>query len=315
MSKPATVRDLYQSLKKKLALRWIAGKTGESRTLRGDFPDAESQTLVGPLNCIHPNRIQIIGPAELEYLASLGKNSHQDAMDSLYGNCPAAILISNSITPGTEFSVFAERTDTPLLGSAQPDTQVMNNIQYYLSQVLADRVTVHGVFMEVMGVGVLLTGDSAVGKSELALELISRGHRLIADDAPEFAQTGPDLLTGTCPDLLREFLEVRGLGILNIRAMFGESAIKESKYLRLVINLKKLDDMTLGETDRLGGSYSSMTLLDVDIPRITVPVAPGRNLAILVEGAVRNHILRRQGYDAAEDFAQRQRQCMDDMEH
>jgi len=172
--------------------------------------------------------------------------------------------------------------------------------------ITVERLTLHGVFMEVMGAGVLLSGSSGVGKSELALELITRGHRLIADDAPIFSRMAPNSLVGNCPDLLRDFLEVRGLGLLNIRAMFGDSSIKEARFLQLIVHLEHMDEMELKEIDRLYGSHQIRTFLEVEIPQITIPIAPGRNLAVLVEAAVRDHLLRRNGYNAALDFIERQ---------
>ncbi len=310
MKEPVTTRDLVEAAAERLQLEWVAGRNGGNRSLRGDFPEAGREALVGQLNCIHPNRIQVIGRAEMEYLAELGKNSHQDIMDKLFWGLPAAVVIASGIEVDKEFIDYAERTNTPLLRSGLADNQLLNNLQYYLTRALAEYVTIHGVFLEVLGMGVLLTGDPAVGKSELALELITRGHRLIADDAPEFARVAPDILTGSCPPLLQEFLEVRGLGILNIRAMFGDSAIKREKYLRLIIKLRKLADHELAQMDRLQGSYASRHVLGVDTPEVTVPVAPGRNLAILVETAVRQHIHRLKGYDAGEDFIMRQRKMI-----
>ena len=156
-----------------------------------------------------------------------------------------------------------------------------------------------------MGTGVLITGDSSIGKSELALELLTRGHRLIADDATEFSRIAPDTLNGTCPEMLRDFLEVRGLGILNVRAMFGDSAIKQSRNLRLIIVLQDLEDAV--KIDRLHGSRQIRVIQDVEIPEVTLPVGPGRNLAVLLEAAVRNHILISKGYDASEAFIERQK--------
>lgn len=165
---------------------------------------------------------------------------------------------------------------------------------------------IHGVFMEIFGVGVLLTGAPAVGKSELALELISRGHRLVADDAPEFTSLGPDGIDGGCPAVLQDFLEVRGLGILDVRAMFGEAAIKRHKRLGLIVHLVRPDDPELPAPDRLGGSRRTRAILDAHIPEITLPIAVGHNLAVLVEAACRDHLLRREGYAGDEAFARRQ---------
>ena len=188
--------------------------------------------------------------------------------------------------------------------------RALDNLQYFGSLFLARKTTLHGVFLEVLGMGVLLTGDPAVGKSELALDLITRGSRLVADDAPEFTRIAPDIISGTCPPLLREFLEVRGLGILNIRAMFGDSAIKRTKYLRLIVHLKRMSSEQISGMDRLSGAHTNRDVLGVSVPQVTVPVAPGRNLAVLVESAVRNHLLRLKGYDATEVLIERQQQAI-----
>jgi HPr kinase/phosphorylase len=171
---------------------------------------------------------------------------------------------------------------------------------------LAERTTVHGVFLEVLGMGVLLVGDPGIGKSELALEMVVRGHRLVADDAPEMARVGPEILQGTCSPVLRDFLEVRGLGVLNLRAMFGEAAVQQSGQLHLIVNMRVLDDEAQVRLDRLRGCRSSRVILGVTVPEVTLPVAPGRNLAVLLETAVRNEALRMRGYDASEDLIERQ---------
>ncbi|HQX23396.1 MAG TPA: HPr kinase/phosphorylase, partial [Pseudomonadota bacterium] len=156
-------------------------------------------------------------------------------------------------------------------------------------------------------IGVLIMGESGAGKSELALELVTRGHRLVADDAPEFSQIAPDVLDGTCPELLRDLLEVRGLGVLNVREMFGDTAVKRNKYLRLIVQLAGLEVLQEGDAlQRLSGVTGYRTVLDVEIPQITLPVAPGRNLAVLVEAAVRHHLLRTKGIDPAQTFMDRQ---------
>ncbi len=174
-----------------------------------------------------------------------------------------------------------------------------------------DSLTMHGVFLDVLGVGVLLIGASGIGKSEVGLSLINRGHRLIADDAVLFHLSGTQTLMGSCPELLQDFLEVRGLGILNIRVMFGDTAIKESKRLQLVVKLVAMNDAELQQIDRLYGIYRTRVILNVPIPEVTIPVAPGRNVSILVEGAVRNQVLKNTGYDASQEFINRQNQVME----
>jgi len=172
-------------------------------------------------------------------------------------------------------------------------------------------ITKHGVFLDVLGAGVLLTGSSGIGKSELALGLINRGHRLIADDAVNLCQTNNDSLVGQCPDVLQDFLEVRGLGILNIRVMFGDTAIKTSKKLQLIVNIVAFDSEELKNIDRLHGMYRQCTILDINIPEVTIPVAPGRNLAVLVESAVRKQVLMNTGYNAGDEFTKRQKILME----
>jgi HPr kinase/phosphorylase len=175
-----------------------------------------------------------------------------------------------------------------------------------VARSLARSTTLHGVFMEVFTIGVLITGNAGSGKSELALELLNRGHRLIADDAPEFTQISPEIIEGTCPEALQDCLEVRGLGVLNVRHMFGDSAVKSNKFLRLIVHLQIPATRTVPENgDRLRGDTSMQTVLDLDIPRITLPVMAGRNLAIITEAAVRDFMLKMKGYDAATAFIER----------
>jgi HPr kinase/phosphorylase len=178
-------------------------------------------------------------------------------------------------------------------------------LNHHLTQVLADSTSLHGVLLDVLGLGVLITGDSAIGKSELALELITRGCRLVADDVVELYKVAPDRLEGRCPELLRDFLEVRGLGVLNIRALFGEIAVAPKKNLRLIVHLEKLSQIVPGEIDRLEITASAHEILGLEIPKVRIPVAAGRNLAVLVEVAARNHILQARGINSAEQFVAR----------
>jgi len=176
--------------------------------------------------------------------------------------------------------------------------------------MLEEKVTLHGVFMEVIQLGVLLAGSSGVGKSELALELLNRGHRLIADDAPEFSRSPSGSVEGRSPEVLCDFLEVRGLGIINVRAMFGDMAVMPGAELNIILKLQLMSGEQLAAIDRLRASRDSVVVLDKQVPRITLPVAPGRNLAVLVETAVRSHQLMSGGYDAAADFNRRQQSSL-----
>jgi len=190
------------------------------------------------------------------------------------------------------------------------DPELLNDLRYFLHQALADKTIEHGVFIDVHSIGTFITGDSGVGKSELALSLISRGHRLIADDVTEFSRISPGVIDGIHPGQASQFLEVRGLGILNIRAMFGSGALRRNKILRMIFKMVHFTAENSHKFDRLGTAEHTRNILGVDIPQVTLPVAPGRNLAVLVEAAARNHILKLNGYNAAEDFIERQRRAI-----
>lgn len=312
MTTAISVKTLFEVHRDKLTLEFVAGSTGEDRFIQFDDSELAAENVpdvsfVGHMNFIHPHRIQIIGSRETQYLDSLDELERAQSLVRLYDGDPLCIIVANSIPVADDLIDHSTRSGVPLFRSLQNSQFLVNHLQYYLSHNLASRVTLHGVFLEVIGLGVLLTGHSGVGKSELALELISRGHRLIADDAPEFSRVSPDTLSGSCPEALKDFLEVRGLGILNIRAMFGDNSIKDSKYLRLIVNLEEMNDQQLQKIDRLAGSHQLRSILNVDIEQVTLPIAPGRNLAVLIEIAVRNHILALKGYNAAEDFMRHQK--------
>ncbi|MCG5515119.1 MULTISPECIES: HPr(Ser) kinase/phosphatase [unclassified Ectothiorhodospira] len=310
MTDSLTVSNIMEVMEERLGLTWVAGTLGSERSISHRSTPQGSPSLVGHLNIIHPNQIQVLGNDEMRYLWSLRKNSQRDILEQLCSGASSMLIVTDSLEPLPELRTLSERQSVPLLRTALPSHELINILRYFFSNKLAETTTLHGVFMEVLGIGVLLTGESAVGKSELALELISRGHRLVADDAPEFARIAPDILRGTCPPVLENFLEVRGLGVLNVRAMYGDSAIKNSKYLRLIIDLKDQTKVQAGDIDRLHGVRYTRVVLGLEIPVITLPVAPGRNLAVMVEAAIRNHLLRLRGYYAGDDLATRQRKQM-----
>jgi HPr kinase/phosphorylase len=301
-----SAREIFDALSERMALRWIAGNNGQSRVFEVDERLQRRPSLVGYLNIIYPNKIQIVGQEELGYLDGLDPKQRADTVAKIVGYRPTAILITRDQALPADLRAAAEASDTPIWGSPRRGHELLTYFQYHLARALARRTTLHGTFMEVYSIGVLITGESGAGKSELALELLTRGHRLIADDAPEFTQIAPDMLDGTCPLMLQDLLEVRGLGILNVREMFGHTAVKRSKYLRLIVQLAgaaRADDDGMA---RLIGMTDTRPVLDVEVPQITIPVAPGRNLAVLVEAAVRNHLLRSKGVDPAQTFMDRQ---------
>ncbi|MCF6282013.1 MAG: HPr(Ser) kinase/phosphatase [Candidatus Polarisedimenticolaceae bacterium] len=310
MRRRVTLAALIENIGHQYDIKWLSGEIGRNTPLIGDMPGDELHKLVGPLNSIQPNRIQIIGRTELTFLHALSREQYQDTLDRLFEGKPAAILFSSDLTPAIEFFDRARDHEIALLGSPLSEGVLISNLRYHLSHALAESVTVHGVMMEVLGRGVLLTGKPGIGKSELALDLISRGHRLISDDAPILTQVNPDILNSSCPYVLQDFLEVRGLGILNIREMFGDSAVRPKKNLHLNVHLEEMTGSQLANVDRIQGSNSEVEILRVQVSKVVVPVAPGRNMAILVETAVRQYMLRQRGYDSAAAFIQQQKKVM-----
>lgn len=310
-----SLQGLLQHIGPRLRLRWLTPPPSAPWPLlagQAGHRAMTAQSLVGSLNCIHPNRLQVLGRAEIAHLADLSPPAYRETIERLFAARPAAVIFAAGIEPDPTFLAAAASAGTPLLGSPADDEEIVDRLQYFLTHALAERAVVHGVFLAVLGMGVLLVGDAGIGKSELALEMIARGHRLIADDAPEFARIAPETLQGSCPPLLRDFLEVRGLGVLNIRAMFGEGAVQQRETLNLIVNMRSFVNNELAQIDRLRGSLSARTILDVAVAEITLPVAPGRNLAVLLETAVRNQILRQRGYDAGIDLVDRQARALED---
>jgi len=303
-----TARQLYESVHERLALRWVAGLRGEGRVLETTTGRERRPSLVGYLNAIYPNRVQVVGSEELAYLDGLEARQRWELIQRIFGQRPVAVVISKDQAVPADLREAAEDSETPLWVSALRGHEIYTWLQYHLTRLLARAQTVHGVLMEIYSIGVLVSGEPGTGKSELALDLITRGHRLVADDAPEFSLIAPDVIDGTCPELLRDLLEVRGLGVLNVREMYGHTAVKDSKYLRLVLHLQP-QDLQHSDGDgmqRLTGMLGQREILGVKLPQITIPVAPGRNLAVLAEAAVRNHMLKTKGIDPAQTFMDRQ---------
>ena len=302
-----TAAELFEKQQDRLELRWLAGqKDGARRVLEAVETVARRPSLAGYLNAIYPNRVQILGTEELSWLDGLDARQRWETIQKIMDYRPLALVISKGQACPEDLRIAAEESETPLWVSPRRGHELLNHLQYVLARTLAPRVTLHGVFLEIYSIGVLVTGESGSGKSELALELVTRGHRLVADDAPEFTQIAPDVLDGTCPDLLQDMLELRGLGVLNIRQMFGDTAVKRNKYLRLIVHLSRpsLEPSPTG-MERLTGDLGTRRVLDLDVPMITLPVMAGRNLAVLAEAATRMHILRSKGVDPAAAFMAR----------
>ncbi|GGA85549.1 HPr kinase/phosphorylase [Arenimonas soli] len=305
MTDRLSARELFDELGDRLEMRWLSGQRGGERLIERGEHLSRRPSLAGYLNVIHPNKVQIIGSAELAWLDGLDARTRWEVLLKIMESRPLAMVITQNQSCPADLRDAAEESETPLWVSPRRGYELLNLLQYHLARSLAPRITLHGVFMEIYSIGVLVTGDSGAGKSELALELISRGHRLVADDAPEFTQIAPDVLDGTCPELLQDLLEVRGLGVLNIREMFGDTAVKRNKYLRLVVHLEQTPQQSDEAMARITGESGSRKVLDLDVPVVELPVAAGRNLAVLTEAAVRLHLLRSKGMDPAAAFLAR----------
>jgi HPr kinase/phosphorylase len=297
-----SIERLFSDNRERLNLTWRAGRQGGNRVLAGGTELKPTMGQVGHMNFIHPFRIQILGAAEIAYLATLSEDEVRAAIDRLFAGELIAAAVANGETPPPYLVQRCNAAHVPLLTSPQPSPHLVDVFRYYLARVLAESTT---------ELGVLITGASAIGKSELALELISRGNGLVADDIVELYRISPDTVEGRCPDVLRDFLEVRGIGVLNIRTIFGETAIRPRKLLRLIVHLEDHSHESFAELDRLKVDATFQEVLGVPIRRVTIPVAAGRNLAVLVEAAVRNFVLNQRGIDSTKEFIDRQQRLME----
>jgi HPr kinase/phosphorylase len=304
------VAELFKQTRRKLKLNWVAGANGGSKTLTSVTVSKPSLALIGHLNFVHPNRVQVLGCAEMDYLRSLPAEEATQSIENLYSTDLAAVIVANGEKVPDTLIAAADKHLTPLFTSPLRSPELMDILSHFLAQAVADSVSLHGVFMEVQGFGALIKGDAAIGKSELALELISRGHRLIADDIVDFFKISPERIEGRCPPLLQDFLEVRGLGILNIRALFGDNSVKPTKPLDLIIQLEMADKLAPQLLDRLSIKTKNEEVLGVKVPKVRIPIAAGRNIAVLVEVAIRNHMLLLRGINATKQFTQRQQREM-----
>ncbi len=305
---PLSIQELVDDNHESLKLGWLAGEAGSQRLIHGDAASAADQ--VGHLNLIHPGRIQVFGQQEIDYLLRLSDHSRTIQTRELVAGSPPAFILAQSLQSPPHIIQVCNEHRIPLLSTPLPAAQVIDYLRVYLSKKLATRVTMHGVFMDVLGVGVLITGESGLGKSELGLELISRDHGLVADDAVEFSRIAPNMIEGRCPPLLQNLLEVRGLGLLDIRAIFGETAVRRKMRLKLIVHLVRRK--TLEENyERLPLNQQTQEVLGLPIRKVVIPVEAGRNIAVLLEAAVRNTILQMRGIDTLASFMERQQRAMD----
>lgn len=286
-----------------LALRLIAGDDGLDRVIARPRVQKPGLAFAGYYEYIKPWRVQIIGESETNYLQSLPPRLREKRVRDVAGLDVSCFVVTKNITPLDEFRQECEKRSVPLFSTPALSSITINRITYHLEETMAPRVTMHSGLLDVYGIGVLLLGDSGIGKSECALDLVYRGHRLIADDMVVVRRHANDVLLGHANDLLRHHMELRGIGIIDVKDLFGVASTRDVKPIDLVVRLEKWVEGT--EYDRLGIAGEQYELLGVPKPYVRLPVASGRNLALLVEIAARNHLMKLQGYDSARDFTKK----------
>ena len=309
-----SITKLFEENREKLGLTWESGTEGGDKKLIHETVSQTNQGLIGHLNFIHPNWIQVLSKDEADHLNQLDPKSLKDNIQRLAESGMSCIIASGSVPIPESLSALAISTQTPILCSERSSLEIMWRLRPYLWRVLAPTDSMHGVLLDVLGMGVMITGESGVGKSELALELVSRGHGLVADDVVELNRIAPETLEGNCPEILRDFLEVRGLGMLNIRIIFGETAVRRRKNLNLIVHLKKASSSDFNALERLPIENVHENIMGLNIRKVIIHVAAGRNLAVLVEAAVRNYVLQLRGINSTKDFLERHEQEMENKE-
>ncbi len=303
---------LFEDHRATLRWEWVAGLGASERRFDEVAVRAASSgaDLVGYLNYIHPYRVQILGEREVAYLTNASPEDCARRIARIVTlEPPVLILADNQTAPDTLLSM-CERAQIPMFATKESSAFVIDVLRAYLSKHFADRTTIHGVFMDILGLGVMITGDSGLGKSELGLELISRGNGLVADDAVDLYRINQTTIEGRCPELLQNLLEVRGIGLLDIRAIFGETAVRRKMRLKLIVHLVRREILER-DYERLPSEPLTLNVLGIPVRKVVIQVVAGRNIAVLVEAAVRNTILQLRGIDTYQEFVARQREAME----
>jgi len=302
---------LFEEFRASLHWEWIAGHAHPERHFDdAAIRDARSAAdLVGYLNYIHPNRVQIVGRREVAYLNEPSAEVTERRISRIVTLDPPVLIVADAQLPPDSLVALCDRADIPLFVTQESAGHVIDIVRDYVGQHFAERTSRHGVFMDILGLGVLLTGESGLGKGELGLELISRGHGLVADDAVDLYRVSQTAIEGRCPDLLMNLLEVRGIGLLDIKAIFGETAVRRKMRLKLIVHLVRQATMDR-DFERLPYEPLTEDILDVPVRKTVIAVDAGRNLAVLVEAAVRNTILQLRGIDTYAEFIERHHKAM-----
>ncbi len=304
-----STKDLIEKFKFEL----VSGEEGINRPITTSDISRPGIELAGFFDYYPAERIQLLGKTELTFFDKLSRDEKMYRMEKLCTDITPVIIISRGMDVPPELIEASERESVPVIKSPSKTTRLSSRITNFLESKLAPTTAVHGVLVDIYGVGVLIIGKSGVGKSETALELVKRGHRLVADDCVEIRQEDEDTLVGSAPELIEHLLEIRGLGIINVMTLFGAGAIRNFKRITLVINLELWDQTK--QYDRLGLEEDKMKIIDTELTKYTVPVRPGRNLAVIIEVAAMNYRLKRMGVNAAEDFTKRLSNAIEYGEH
>ncbi len=303
---------LFEAFRSQLRWEWVAGLSASERrfdevAIRSARSGAD---LVGHLNYIHPYRVQVLGEREIAYLGNATPEDCKRRVSRIVTLEPPVLVLADGQAAPDELVSMCERAQIPMFATHEPSAFVIDVLHAYLSKHFAERMTMHGVFMDILGLGVLITGESGLGKSELGLELISRGNGLVADDAVDLYRINQNTIEGKCPELLQNLLEVRGIGLLDIRAIFGESAVRRRMRLRLIVHLVRKETLER-EYERLPYEPLTQDVLGIPVLKVVIQVVAGRNIAVLVEAAVRNTILQLRGIDTYQEFVERHRRAME----
>ena len=297
------VGALLDDKKFDLRLALVSGKQGLSRRISSTRIQKPGLVLAGFTEYLHQERIQIFGNTEMSYLRTLPQARAAEVLSHFLGQDVACLVVTKDLDPTPEILQASEQHGVPVLKTSHLSSQFIEAVQGYLEDVLSPSTSMHGVLLDVFGVGILLLGKSGIGKSEIALDLIMRGHRLVADDIVDVKRKGQESIFGMGSEIIKHHMEIRGLGIINIKDLFGVAAIRERKKIEIVLELVDWDPTV--EYDRLGVEDRKYRVLDVEIPMLVVPVRPGRNMTTIVEVAARNHLLKLQGHHSAREFQER----------
>jgi HPr kinase/phosphorylase len=286
-----------------LQLTLLAGERGLNRTLNSPRIQKPGLALTGFTEHLHPHRVQVFGNTEISYLRTLSEEKQREVLTRLFKEDLACVVLTKGLEPPRVLLEACEEYGLALMKTPLLSSTFIQQVQGFLEEALTETSSIHGVLMDVFGVGILLLGKSGIGKSEIALDLVMRGHRLVADDIVDVARRKPGAVYGAGNPVIKHHMEIRGLGIINIKDLFGVSAVREQKKIELVIELQEWDPQQ--EYDRLGVEDRFLDIIGVNVPLSVVPVRPGRNMATIIEVAARNHLLKLQGHHSAREFAER----------